>query len=298
MQQVSLILLLRNGEKFLPNLLAMLDAQDGDFFLELVVVDSASEDQGLKLIKEFKSNKIVTKKIFEIKKEDFSHGGTRNFAVRQTTSDLVVFLSQDALPTNEFWLNNLLKHFQNKKIGGVFGRQLPWEKTNYFERYFYGASYPDRERIIDNENSENFSNQNLFFSNVNGAARRKLLCKFPFREDLLMSEDQFWGREAIKNGYQIIYEPQAAVWHAHNYTLKELFKRYYQSGYSQRQMKLGGNPFSKGLGTSFGLFFWVLKTKPYLLPTVMIYLSTKGGSFFLGRKKVLPETLEKKFLKS
>lgn len=295
-ERISLILLLNNGERFLPKLLAVLDGQQGDFVLELIVVDCASDDQGPKLIGEFKGKKINQKKIFPIKQKDFSHGGTRNLAVQKATGEIVVFLSQDALPADKYWLQNLVNHFNNPQIAGVFGRQLPREQTNPIEKYFYSISYPQESRVIDQNSDLNFSNQNLFFSNVNAAARRDLLLKFPFRSDLVMSEDQYWGRVIINHGYQIIYESKAQVWHSHNYNYSQLFTRYFQSGYSQRQLSLAGNPFQRGIGTGLGFLGSILTTKPLLLPSVFFYLLIKGGAFLFGRKKILPQVWEEKLL--
>ena len=304
-KNISLILLLNNGERFLPKLLTVLDQQKGDFTIELVVVDSASTDKTLEIVSSIKQQVLSKKtkiindiKVFEIKKENFSHGGTRNLAVQKATGEIVVFLSQDALPIDKYWLENLTLHFQKSQTAGVFGRQVPWKQTNSIEKYFYGVSYPQQPRIMDQSSDQNFSNQNLFFSNVNGAVRRNLLLKFPFRNDLVMSEDQYWGREVINQGYQIIYEPKAQVWHSHDYSFSQLFIRYFQSGYSQRQLSLAGNPLQKGAGTSLSLLGLILTTRPWLLAKALIYLLVKGTAFMLGRKKILPNRWEKSLLKT
>ncbi|MBI3980640.1 glycosyltransferase [Candidatus Microgenomates bacterium] len=297
MKKISLILLLLNGERFLPKLLTVLDNQQGDFSLELIVVDSASSDKTWEIVSSLpagkagikyqvlsKKTKIINNiKVFKIKKENFSHGGTRNLAVHKATGEIVVFLSQDALPVDKYWLQNLVNHLTNPQIAGVFGRQLPREETNPIEKYFYSISYPQESRVIDQNSDLNFSNQNLFFSNVNAAVRRDLLLKFPFRNDLVMSEDQYWGREVISAGYNIVYEPQATVFHSHNYNLPGLAQRYFLSGRSQKQLNLKGKQMQKGIDTSLGLIKYLLLNKPLLLPYSLLYLAIKGGAFFLGK---------------
>ncbi len=312
---ISFVLLVKNGAKHLDELFEVLEKQTVKVD-EMVIVDSGSTDASLTIINNLsnKTNWSNRVKLFQIKPGDFSHGGTRNFAVTKATGDIIVFLSQDALPVGQDWLKNLLapllsdqrchaelvsaskprkilKQVQDDidtdKVAGVFGKQIPWPETNVCEKYFYSQSYPDTKRVMDKKDSENFSHQNIFFSNVNAAVKKELLLKFPFREDLIMSEDQYWGREVLRADYKIIYEPKASVWHSHNYNLKELFKRYLGSGQSQKQMGLRGNVVQKGLGTGLGLLAYLVKNKPLLLPYAVVYELVKGGAFFLGRNGIL-----------
>jgi len=324
--KISLILLVKNGQKRLNGVFEALDKQSVKID-EMVIVDSGSTDASLELVKSYKVIKLKSLRIFQIAPEEFSHGGTRNFAVSKTSGDIVVFLSQDAVPIDKDWLKNLIKPLiiqrhsgeslgyardklrdsrikngfwtsqndeesnqndeeKNNQIVGVFGRQIPWPETDICEKFFYGESYPDIKRIMEKKDSESFSNKNIFFSNVNAAVKKDFLLKFPFRKDLIMSEDQFWGREVLRADYKIVYEPKAAVWHSHNYSLVELFKRYVQSGYSQKQMNLKGDVLEKGAGTAFGLLDYVLKNKPWLLPYAVVYEAVKGTAFLLGRSGI------------
>ena len=230
-------------------------------------------------VKVFQVHKVI--KLFVIKPSEFGHGKTRNFAVKQAQGNIIVFLSQDALPIGNDWLKNLIAPLEDAV--GVFCKQVPYPKTSLEEKYFYSISYPSEARIMTKKDVDSFSNKNIFFSNVCGAVKKELLVKYPFRDDLIMSEDQFWGREVLKGGYKIIYEPKARVYHSHNYNLIQLFKRYYQSGLSQKQMNLKGEVIKKGMGTAFGLLGYVLKNKPLRLPYTIFYELVKGFSFLCGR---------------
>lgn len=281
--KVSIVLLVKNGAKFLPKLIPALNGQRGDFEKELVVVDSGSTDGSLEYIKGIKEVRNLGIKVFRIKPKYFGHGKTRNLAVSKCSGEIVVFLSQDALPINENWLKNLLRNFRESRVVGLFGRQVPYDDTNLVEKYFYEFSYPNERRILGQKDLRNFSNQNLFFSNVNAAARKELLLKYPFREDLIMSEDQYWGREVLKKGYKIVYEPKASVYHSHNYNLLMLAKRYWQIGSSQKQIGLEGNVWQSGGKTSLGLLDYVAKHNVWLLPYAMLYILVKGMAFWIGR---------------
>lgn len=277
--KVSLVLLLKNGEKYLPKLFNSLEEQQFDGEKEIIIVYSGSKNPHPVPPCEISWDKEE----LSIKQEDFSHGGTRNLAVTRAKGEIVVFLSQDALPVDKYWLKNLLKNFSDPQVAGVFGRQIPYEQTNSLEKYFYEKSYPGKSRRLTQKSDQNFSNQNLFFSNVNGAARKSLLTKYPFRSDLVMSEDQYWAREVINSGYEIVYEPDAAVFHSHNYTLWSLFRRYYWSGYSQKQLNLRGKQLEKGLETGWGLVKYLFSNDFLMLPYAVLYLTVKGLAFYLGK---------------
>ena len=45
--------------------------------------------------------------------------------------------------------------------------------------------------------------------------RKKIWIKFPFNEKITNVEDRIWGQKIINNGYRLIYEPSASVYHWH-----------------------------------------------------------------------------------
>ena len=85
-------------------------------------------------------------------------------------------------------------------------------------------------------------------SNVSAAARRDILLRFPFDEDLIMSEDQQFARDVMKAGYTVVYQPASVVLHSHRYSFVQAFQRYFDSVYSLIQIFKRHN-----LGTSAGL---------------------------------------------
>ena len=71
------------------------------------------------------------------------------------------------------------------------------------------------------------------------------------------NEDQYIAYKLIKNGYKIKYCADSIVYHSHQFTLKQLYKRYYDTGkfYAQEKYldEYGTNK------TGGGLAFYVLK---------------------------------------
>lgn len=60
--------------------------------LEVIVIDSESDDNTREIARKAGAN------VIEIKRKDFNHGGTRNLAAEHSAGDILVFLTQDALP--------------------------------------------------------------------------------------------------------------------------------------------------------------------------------------------------------
>ena len=142
--------------------------------------------------------------------------------------------------------------------------------------------------------------EDIFFSNVCSAIRRKILLKNPSDEQLIMSEDQQWAKDMLIAGYSIAYQPKAIVKHSHNYNLLTVFRRFFDSGVSFRQMKEKGD-FTPGL-TKEGLYHIKLEIK-YLIekgytlkiPYAFVYNAMKYLGVRIGMEnKKLPTWLNKK----
>jgi rhamnosyltransferase len=128
---ISVIIPTFNAQNYLPKLLNRLSSQSIDF--ELIIIDSSSSDNTIEIAKEFTSN-IIT-----IKKEHFDHGATRAKAAKVASGDIIIFLTQDALPLDNYSLETLIDVLiKNKDVAAVYGKQLPYKdakdkKVNFFK---------------------------------------------------------------------------------------------------------------------------------------------------------------------
>lgn len=292
----SVILLLKDGRQYLDSLIEAIASQTNDRRIELVVIDSGSTDGGVERLEELCRQHGLQLDLTRIEPHEFGHGSTRNLAIGRVTGDVVAVLSQDALPTSCNWLDSLVAPLEDEKVAGVFGRQVPRPGTRLCETVFYELTYPASARRMDGHSNPEFSNLNLFFSNVNGAFRTDLALAHPFRDDLVMSEDQYWADAVLNEGYSIVYEPEAEVLHSHNYTLRQLFRRYYLSGYSMRQLGLQGTITRSGLHTVLMVLGRVARTRPLSLPYALVYQGVLGCAFVCGRRDLLPGRLRDSLL--
>jgi len=236
---VSIVIPVLNAAEHLALLARLFQSQKPVPPLEVVLVDSGSTDDTLALAKQLG---FITTTIFP-----FSHGGARNLGARLARGDLVVFLTQDAEPADERWLNQLTAPFQDPQVAGVYGRQLPRPDATPLECLFLAHRFPAGEAQTRRYSAESpIGYEEAFFSNVNAAVRRSVLLENPFDETLLMCEDQQFSRDVLRIGYAVTYAPNAQVIHSHTYTLRRYFQRYFDSIVALRQV-FGGR---FGLGTS------------------------------------------------
>ncbi len=223
---VSIILPTLNGACHLRELLPAIATQNYQGDVEIVAIDSESSDDSAALLR---SHGAL---VVSIPQKEFGHGRTRNHGVSLAGGQIVVFLSQDALPVGSDWLRRLVAPLQNETIGATFARQLPRRGATPFERHAAAEIYPARSRLYRLQAGRAIELQKLFFSNVCSAARREICTRFPFDESLIMSEDQFFARDLLLGGYQIHYNASAKVVHSHHYDLRALWKRHFDSGAS------------------------------------------------------------------
>ena len=109
-------------------------------------------------------------------------------------------------------------------------------------------------------------------------ARRELLLKYPFDEKLIMSEDQQFSRDLIRAGWSVVYRPASVVIHSHNYTLKSVFKRYFDSVYSLSQIfPAHGVAMSAGMGLRYVSreIRYIARLFPLYLPYYFFYTGAK-----------------------
>ena len=290
MLEISIVILTQNaGRRFKKVLTAVFD-QKIDKEFEVIIIDSGSKDKTLKIAKKFKIAKTL-----EIQPNEFDFGKTKNLALTLCQGKYIVFLSQDALPQNEWWLKNLIQPLEQKvDMAGVFSRHLPYKHTNLFQRYATSFLYPEKDK--------NNVLGNVFFSNVSSAVKREILEQIKFPENIPMSEDQAWAKQVSAVGYKIFYASDSIVYHSHNYGFWRNFKRNFDSGLSLKKLdlintKLLANSGLKYILGELSFLFW-RKNVFFILyiPDLIIYEGFRVLGFWLGSHyQWLPMSLRTKF---
>jgi rhamnosyltransferase len=286
--RISIILLTLNGGEALAETLAAIASQDlaGDGSPlprpEIVAIDSGSRDSTLATLKRHGIAPTC------IPPEAFSHGGTRNLGARLAQGEWLIYLSQDAVPAHPRWLANLTRHLRDPQVAAAFGRQLPPQGIGPIETFFLEQTYPPRS--FRHEPTPPGATRTpifrIFFSNVNAAIKKAVWAQCPFPEDLIMSEDQAFARAALAAGYSLVYDAEAGVCHGHRYTLAQLFRRQFDSGYSLRGIAgdSWGDVARMGLGYVWTEMRYLARGGHWAhMPYALMHEAVRSAGFAAGR---------------
>jgi rhamnosyltransferase len=225
---VKIILLVKNGERFLAESLAAIFAQRVDFAFQVLAIDSGSQDRSKEILGRFP---VL---LHEIAPAEFNHGVTRNLGAQLAgpDTDFLVYLTQDATPANEDWLAHLIAPFlSDASVAGAFSRHLPRPDSSpalVRQLTTVWQTGGDR-RLVKSMPAERarYEDDKLFytyFSDTSSALRRSVWEQIPFRA-LDFAEDADWADRALQAGYTVVFEPASAVVHSHDYSIKEQFRQ-------------------------------------------------------------------------
>jgi rhamnosyltransferase len=224
--KISVIIPTLNAGLYINKLLSMLQTQDITYS-EVIIIDSSSRDNTLDIAQRFGAKTMV------IPRHTFNHGRTRNIAAMEAKGDILIFMTQDALPLDNTLLRNLTTPLQISDIAATFGKHIPRSDASPLELFARQFNYPDTELVKGINDIKKYGLKTFFFSNVCSAIKKELFLKVGmFPEDVRANEDMLMAAKLIVNGYKIAYVPAAKVIHSHSYSLLQQFRRYYNIGSS------------------------------------------------------------------
>ena len=171
-----------------------------------------------------------------ISKREFDHGKTRNNGVRCSDADYFVMMTQDAIPADEFLLEELLKPLHGERVAAAYARQLADENSSEAEKYTRSFNYPNSSAVKTKADLERIGIKTFFCSNVCAAYNRKIFDELGgFVKHTIFNEDMIYAAGAVEAGYGIAYAAEARVFHSHDYSCREQFHRNFDLGVSQAQ---------------------------------------------------------------
>ena len=240
---------------------------------------------------------IKNLEVHHLTKEEFDHGETRNRGMRFSRADIVVFMTDDAVPADEHLIEALVKAFEQRGPEGeavimAYARQLPDKDCPLAERYTRSFNYPEESCVKTRADLEQMGIKTFFASNVCCAYdREKFWFQGGFIRRTIFNEDMiFAGKALLQDDYAVAYAAGARVIHSHNYNCRQQFKRNFDLAVSQADHpELFGCVRSESEGIRLvksTARFLIRRGKPWLVPGLVV----KSGFKFLGYRagKMLP----------
>ncbi|WP_339866660.1 glycosyltransferase family A protein [uncultured Algoriphagus sp.] len=249
----------------------------------LVIIDSGSTDGTLDLINE------ETCDLIQIDKKNFDHGGTRQMAAETfPDADIFVFLTQDAILAEPDAIRVMVESLANNpELGMVYGRQLPHKNAKVLETHARLFNYPAESKIRGLEDADRYGIRTISCSNSFAAYRKTAFFAVNgFPTGSILGEDVLIAGKMLLNGWKLAYLSHSKIYHSHDYSAIEEFKRYFDIGVFHINnhwiFENFGRAESEGFKYLKSELTYTLKHNPLLIPKCLITTGAKLVGYKLG----------------
>ncbi len=247
--------------------------------------------------------------VHHIPETEFDHGNSRNLGVSLSQADYFMMMTQDAMPVDEFVIENLMKALADERTAVAYARQCPTKESNALECFIRSFNYGEKPQYKTEQDVEELGIKTYFCSNVCAMYKAEIFRQMGgFISRTIFNEDMIYAARAVKAGYAIQYVPAAAVYHAHNYTNRQQFRRNFDLGVSHAdhpEVFDGLSSESEGVRMIMQTSKYLLKSgKPHLITKLFFQSIAKYIGYYLGkrykklpRKRILKYTMNKNYWK-
>lgn len=217
---LSVVIPTLNAADEIDSLLDIIEAQSLQP-LDILVVDSSSDDGTVGEVAKHPCVNLV-----RIERKEFNHGSTRDMALRRSAGEFVCFLTQDAVPASNRYLERLVAPFlADDSIALVTGRQLPKADARRFEQLVRNYNYPNAPSVRSKSDLPKYGIKTFFASDTCSAYRRTAYLECGGFDHVNTNEDMLMAARFVASGLKVAYEPGAEVYHSHNLTPSQQFAR-------------------------------------------------------------------------
>jgi rhamnosyltransferase len=252
---------------------------------EVLVIDSSSTDGTADRAR------AAGFRVIEIARTAFSHGGTRHTAALfLANADVLIYLTQDAIPHGADSFRQLVGAFNDPAIGAAFGRQIPRIGASAIEAHARLFNYHTVSHLRSWESRAAQGFKSIFFSNTFGAFRRDALMSVGgFAPDVNFGEDTLAVARLHHAGWKTAYVAEAQVEHSHAHSLRAEFRRYVQIGILHERerwlVEEFGGADGEGLRFILSELRYLLQHAPLHIPSAMLRTCAKYIAYRHGRIK-------------
>lgn len=267
------------GFNYLQPLYNSFQIQKNISIKNIVFAITNSEDEEMENIVSFvEANNI---KYFIVEKKDFSHSLTREKAIREyCSSSIVVMISQDIKLTNDMVFYNLVESISKKETVYNYARQICTNKS--IEKYIRQKNYPKESYVVTKDDIKKMQLMAFFASDACSAYDRDVFLELNGYQgfDVMMNEDQLYSKIILDAGYKKKYCADALVEHSHKYKLKQLYKRYYETGKFYKEVKVFDKYKSTDSGVKLAIYIFGQALKHFDIPVLFRWFPDMLARYF------------------
>lgn len=180
---------------------------------EIIVIDDGSTDNTVEIVSKFPI------KLFR-HKNNKGLASSRNTAIKKINTEFIASLDSDCVPDPD-WLLRLMRNFASLKIAGAGGRLLESRSSTVFDLWrsaHMKQCWGNRKR------------KPAFLFGSNTVFRKDALLDVGLYNEKLKSnyEDVDLSERLKKKGWNLVYEPKAAVYHLRKDDIYSLLDTYWR----------------------------------------------------------------------
>jgi len=249
---VSIIIVSWNTKKYLRDCIISIENQTYTNF-EIILVDNASSDGSIEFVKENFS------KVHVIKNDDnlgFAEGN--NIGIKNSKGSIIALFNPDAV-ADKNWLSNLISILSSSDtIAAASGKM--YYLGDQFGKDKIFCTWPKIDPItampFNYNNNEPISKVD-YLSGAAMVVKKSIIDKIGLLDSdyFLYFEETDWCARMIRAGYDLIYTPNAIVWHAVSATISESDKKIYYMERSRIRFALKN--FDRFYLLIFSLYFFM-----------------------------------------
>lgn len=221
MPAASVIIRSFNEAEYIGDTLeAVTDQTFRDF--EIILVDSGSTDGTLEIAEQY------VDEVTFVDPRNFTFGYSLNVGCRAATGDYLVFLSAHAIPTDENWLGTMVENLEDENVAMTYSSQTGKGPTKFSEDRLFNELFPPPR--------SQQTQPPYFANNASSAIKRSLWERHQFDEYLTGHEDIEWAKHFLEKGYEIVYEPEACIYHIHDESWEQVYRRFEREAIADREI--------------------------------------------------------------
>lgn len=279
---VSVIIPTWRAASYLPQLIPNLRSQTL-VPTEIIVIDSSSPDNTAQIAQDLGCMVEV------IPQSEFNHGGTRNRAAKMASGEILVFMTQDALPIDDQYLAALVEPIIKGTAIAAYARQVARPDASPLEKFARGFNYLPDSHTKDQSDLEKMGVKTYFFSDTASTVQREAFWEVGgFPDWMIVNEDMVLCARLLAAGHTIAYQATAQVYHSHRYGLMAVVRRYFDVGVFMTQAKdvlVGATSGGEGVRFAIAQVKYLAKEGAWLwIPCSIVELGLKFVAFHIGKR--------------